>query len=99
MNIAQGTNCALTSVTCELPPTLSYSNFLFQEVELFEACCYGLMGQVHYLLTAGVNVNMALFVSEPCIYVLSIMPLIEFIHVQTSLLRSVLLHAIHMYKT
>ena len=36
---------------------------LLQEVELFEAYYYGLVEQVHYLLTTGVNVNMTSFVS------------------------------------
>ena len=72
--------------------SLLHSHFLFQEVELFEACYYGLMGQVHYLLTTGVNVNVALFVSEFCIYVLQYCAH-SIVHVQRSLLRSVLLHA------
>ena len=33
-------------------------------MELWEACRYGLVGQVHYLLTSGVNVNMTNFVSD-----------------------------------
>ena len=36
---------------------------LFQEVELWEACHYGLVGQVHHFLTTGVNVNVTQFVS------------------------------------
>ena len=72
MNTPQTVPCALTSVTYMWASShsLLYSNFLFQEVELFEACYYGLMGQVHSLLTTGVNVNVALFVSGFCIYVL-----------------------------
>ena len=37
--------------------------FLFKEVELFEACYYGLVEQVHHLLTTGVHVNVTGFVS------------------------------------
>ena len=40
-----------------LPPVL------FKEVELLEACQYGLVEQVHHLIKTGVNVNMADFVS------------------------------------
>ena len=43
------------------PPLLPLP--LFQEVELQEACYYGLVGQVHHLLTTGVNVNMTTLVS------------------------------------
>ena len=48
---------------CELSPLIDHASSLLQEVELWEACQYGLMGQVHYLLTTGVNVNMTTFVS------------------------------------
>ena len=37
--------------------------FLLQEVELWEACWYGLVEQVYHLLTTGVNVNIITFVS------------------------------------
>ena len=37
---------------------------LLQEVELKETCYYGLVEQVHYLLTTGVNVNVTDFVSD-----------------------------------
>ena len=43
---------------------VDHASSLLQEVELFEACYYGLMGQVHYLLTTGVNVNVTDFVSD-----------------------------------
>ena len=42
---------------------IDHASSLLQEVELWEACSYGLVGQVHYLLTAGVNVNVTEFVS------------------------------------
>ena len=48
--------------TCELPHPLHHS--LFQEVELLEACWYGMVGLVHHLLTTGVNVNVTEFVSD-----------------------------------
>ena len=37
--------------------------FLSQVVELWEACQYGLVEHVCYLLTTGVNVNMVTYVS------------------------------------
>ena len=36
---------------------------VFKEVELLEACQYGLVEQVHHFIKTGVNVNMADFVS------------------------------------
>ena len=44
-------------------PLIDHASSLLQEVELWEACKYGLVGQVHYLLMTGVNVNMTTFVS------------------------------------
>ena len=48
---------------CELSPHIDHASLLLQEVELWEACQYGLVRQVNYLLTTGVNVNMTDFVS------------------------------------
>ena len=49
---------------CELsPPMILPLLPLFQEVELREACYYGLVGQVCDLLTTGVCVNKTTFVS------------------------------------
>ena len=45
------------------PPNLIIPSSPLQEVELWEACAYGLEGQVHHLLTTGVNVNVTHFVS------------------------------------
>ena len=44
-------------------PLIDHASSLLQEVELWEACRYGLVGQVHHLLTTGLNVNMTTFVS------------------------------------
>ena len=60
--------CPLNSVVYSTSPFLlpSFSPTLlhmFQEMELFEACYYGLVGQAHHLLTTGVNVNVTDFVS------------------------------------
>ena len=43
---------------------VDHASSLLQEVELWEACLYGLVGQVHHLLTSGVNVNVTDFVSD-----------------------------------
>ena len=43
---------------------VDHASALLQEVELWEACRYGLVGQVHNLLTTGVNVNVTDFVSD-----------------------------------
>ena len=48
---------------CVSSSHIDHASSLLQEVELWEACLYGLVGQVHYLLTAGVNVNVTEFVS------------------------------------
>ena len=50
-----GTQCKLAHV--------DHASSLLQEVQLFEACAFGMVGQVHYLLTSGVNVNVNDFVS------------------------------------
>ena len=50
--------CVLGTL-CEL----DHASSLLQEVELWEACQYGLVEQVHYLLTSGVNINVNEFVS------------------------------------
>ena len=42
---------------------IDHASSLLQEVELKEACFYGMVEQVHYLLTTGVNVNVTDFVS------------------------------------
>jgi len=41
-----------------------HASTLLQEVELWEACWYDLVEQVHYLLTTGVDVNVTDFVSD-----------------------------------
>ena len=43
---------------------VDHASALLQEVVLWEACYCGLMEQVHYLLTTGVNVNVTDFVSD-----------------------------------
>ena len=43
---------------------VDHASTLLQEVELREACRYGLVEQAHYLLTSGVNVNVTDFVSD-----------------------------------
>ena len=48
---------------CALLHLIDHASSLLQEVELWEACLYGLVGQVHNLLTTGVNVNVTDFVS------------------------------------
>ena len=49
-------------------PVLSFFSpfVLFKEVELLEACQYGLVKQVHSFIKAAVNVNMADSVSGLC---------------------------------
>ena len=47
----------LCAAACELPSHIS------QEVELLEACLYGLVREVPYLLWTGANANIATFVS------------------------------------
>ena len=43
---------------------IDHASSQLQEVELWEASSFGLVGQVHYLLTTGVNVNVTDFVSD-----------------------------------
>ena len=52
----------LNYILVSSPHPLHHS--LFQEVELLEACWYGMVGLVHHLLTTGVNVNVTEFVSD-----------------------------------
>ena len=47
----------LRAAACELPSHIS------QEVELLEACLYGLVREVPHLLRTGANVDIATFVS------------------------------------
>ena len=44
-------------------PHLDHASSPLQGVKLQEASSYGLVGQVHHLLTTGVNVNVTTFVS------------------------------------
>ena len=55
--------CTLYSIKCLQDLSFLYYAFPLQEVELKEACYYGLVVQVHHLLTTGVNVNLTTFVS------------------------------------
>ena len=43
---------------------VDHTSTLLQEVELWKACRYGLVKQVHYLLKTDVNVNVTDFVSN-----------------------------------
>ena len=54
--------CVFLNMCLELMQC-DHASSLLQEVELWEASQYGLVGRVHHLLTTGVNVNVTDFVS------------------------------------
>ena len=62
-NFLSPKNIWLKLYMCALLHLIDHASSLLQEVELLEACFYGMVEQAHYLLTTGVNVNVTQFVS------------------------------------